>query len=197
MPSEAASPTDGRPRDDLGDPVDGRAESAGDVQIHPLRERAEHVFTLAAWMQAEWYAASGGALDDAIRTLVSRMNRYSLPCTLVALEGERPVGMVSLIWKKLPGGVASPCLAGLYVVPEWRRRGLGTRLCQEAMARAGRLGVASLALATTNQQRFYHRLGWRESRPPQPDGHPADRTLMNIDLTRGAAAPVTGMFRPL
>ena len=62
------------------------------------------------------------------------------------------------------------------VHPEWRRRGLGTRLVRAVLDDPRLAGVESFWLFTSNQQAFYRRLGfrahprnvlvWRRSVPP-------------------------------
>src|SRR5262249_44296899 len=54
------------------------------------------------------------------------------------------------------------CLADLYVISDWRRRGVGTLLCRRAVRMAGRLHLPTLHLYTKDSELFYQRLGWRK-----------------------------------
>jgi GNAT superfamily N-acetyltransferase len=54
----------------------------------------------------------------------------------------------------------SPWLAGVFVVPEFRRRGIGTSLVEYITDRAGAMGVPTLYLYTPSAERLYSRLGW-------------------------------------
>lgn len=74
----------------------------------------------------------------------------------------RPVGTVSLVLEEHPLLPGIRCfLAGLYVPPEFRGRGIGSWLCEEAQAEALGLGHLSLLLFTPDAEGFYLRLGWR------------------------------------
>jgi N-acetylglutamate synthase-like GNAT family acetyltransferase len=54
----------------------------------------------------------------------------------------------------------SPWLAGVFVSPEQRRRGIGSALVQRVIEEATGLGVQRLYLYTPSAQQFYARRGW-------------------------------------
>jgi predicted N-acetyltransferase YhbS len=54
----------------------------------------------------------------------------------------------------------SPWLADVYVAVEYRRQGIGSALVQRIIVEARALCVETLYLYTSDQQRFYARLGW-------------------------------------
>src|SRR4051812_20450451 len=57
----------------------------------------------------------------------------SIPLTLVAAEGNEPVGSVSLVESDLTGwDHLTPWLASLYVRPDWRGQGIGKLLVGHA-----------------------------------------------------------------
>ena len=84
--------------------------------------------------------------------------------TLVASQGPRPVGTATLLahdvgtehWPQL-----SPWLAAVYVIHEYRRGVIGTRLVNEVVVGARALGTEVLYLLTTEREDFYAQLGWR------------------------------------
>ena len=54
----------------------------------------------------------------------------------------------------------SPWLGSLYVKPHFRKRGIGSKLVQQAVNISKTLRIGSLYLCTPDKQRFYERLGW-------------------------------------
>jgi len=119
------------------------------------------VFTLAVWLHREWLAAWGMPLATAVERMQDRCNIARLPLAWVAWAGDAPAGMVSLVEDDLPLQPGRTCcLSSLYVVPPRRRQGLGSRLCQYAVAQAVTLGFGHPALYTAGQESFYRRRGW-------------------------------------
>jgi GNAT superfamily N-acetyltransferase len=56
----------------------------------------------------------------------------------------------------------TPWLSGVYVLPGYRQRGVGSALVQAVVAAAGDLGLETLYLFTPDRVSFYHRMGWRD-----------------------------------
>ena len=80
---------------------------------------------------------------------------------LVALENERLLGSVTLVENDMETRRdLSPWLAGLFVWPEFRRKGVGTTLVAHAVQAASRMGVPTLYLYTASAQALYAGLGW-------------------------------------
>jgi GNAT superfamily N-acetyltransferase len=133
------------------------------VRIENLAAHPALAPVLAAWVQAEW----GHLLPERTEEMLvaafrQRTAPHVIPESFVAMAGDRPVGMASLIeddMKTRPD--LSPWLAAVYVLPEFRNRGVGSRLVQAVMAEASTLGVERLYLFTPDQEAFYRRLGWR------------------------------------
>ena len=94
--------------------------------------------------------------------LVGRAITSSL-FTLSAVNGPRTVGMVRVVGD----GAFVFLIYDLLVVPLWRRRGIGSRLVEEAITRAkryvppGRALVISL-FSVEGREGFYARLGFTE-----------------------------------
>lgn len=134
-------------------------------EIVQLAERPELLAIVAGWIYNEWWididGASLGKLTDRLHThLVA--DRF--PLTLLASLDCRPVGTATLLahdvgteqWPEL-----SPWLAAVYVVPEYRCRGVGAALVNAAVDKAAALGVPSLYLLTNSREGFYARQGWQ------------------------------------
>jgi predicted N-acetyltransferase YhbS len=118
--------------------------------------------TVADWLFAEWFRERGYSLQQTAALVRGRMSRTP-PLALIARAGGEAIGTVSLVPEVhplRPGTIH--CLAGLYVVPPWRGRGVGAWLCRRAVREAERLGIATLHLYTADAERFYLRLGWHK-----------------------------------
>ncbi len=63
---------------------------------------------------------------------------------LIARDGDRPIGCLTII------GRGVPSLTGVYVLPEFRGRGLGTALIKEAVERLRRLGYREACATPLN-----------------------------------------------
>ena len=87
---------------------------------------------------------------------------HTIPEAFVAVENITPVGMASLVEHDMLARMElSPWLAAVYVVPESRNRGVGSKLVRTAMQEARVFGLDRLYLFTPDQIHFYRRLGWQ------------------------------------
>ena len=136
-----------------------------ELQCGYLADHPELLDVVAQWAHVEWFAAEGSSRAEALDAYRARCQRDQLPLTLLAWEADRVVGMVSLIYDYGPDDDTElPCLGGLYVVPEQRKRGIGRQLCASVVAAAARLGLRRLTLFTQDHAEFYARLGWGNQR---------------------------------
>jgi predicted N-acetyltransferase YhbS len=152
------------------------------LRIEALAAHPGFVPTVAAWIYEEWWTQVAGA-TAATMTAMLRENlaKPPPPLTLVARDGTRPLGTVSLLahdvgthrWASL-----SPWLAALYVVPSARCLGIGAALLATACAESAAFGAQRLHLLTTNQEPFYARRGWQRL-----DRHEG-AVVMAIDVAR-------------
>jgi len=80
---------------------------------------------------------------------------------LAAKVDGKPIGTCLLVESEIePNHDVSPWLAGLFVVPEHRRKGAGAVLVQAIEDQARQRGFSRLYLYTTHAVGFYARLGW-------------------------------------
>lgn len=80
---------------------------------------------------------------------------------LVAKADDEPIGTCLLVESEIePNHDVSPWLAGLFVVPEHRRKGAGAVLVRAIEDQARLRGFSRLYLYTTEAVGFYARLSW-------------------------------------
>lgn len=85
----------------------------------------------------------------------------SLPATLILCEDERLAGSVSVVRGDCEARRdLGPWLASLYVLPEHRGRGHGSRLIEAAVELAKRNEIASLYVFTESAEKFFLRHGF-------------------------------------
>jgi ribosomal protein S18 acetylase RimI-like enzyme len=98
--------------------------------------------------------------------LGDRLTRNESIVLVAENDGGAAVGFVQL-YPTFSSILAAPMyvLSDLFVIPEFRRRGVGTLLLQSAMETARAAGVGRLELATAianvSAQRLYESLGWQ------------------------------------
>ena len=110
----------------------------------------------------------GQQSDDIVarQFLNDRLTRNESIVLVAENDGGAAVGFVQL-YPTFSSILAAPMsvLSDLFVVPEVRRRGVGTLLLQSAMETARAAGVDRLelttAIANVSAQRLYESLGWQ------------------------------------
>jgi GNAT superfamily N-acetyltransferase len=143
------------------------------VTIRLLADTPESVEPLARAFFAEWPdAPAHRTLDSVVARFEECRRRDGLPLALVALEDRRPIGTVALRADSISTRPElGPWLAALWVAPERRGFGLGTRLVRAAEAQARRLGIPTVHAGTGTSVSLFERLGWRvEERIPYHGG---------------------------
>lgn len=131
------------------------------VSVVALADHAVALPVVAGWLHREWLRAWDLTQAESLAETRARMNRGVLPLALVALAGRTPVGTASLVDDAHPLNAASICsLAGVYVVPRWRRRGVGRLLCARAVELGAALRRQPVGLYTRDAEAFYLRIGW-------------------------------------
>jgi len=134
-------------------------------QIEQLSERPDLLPTVAGWIYKEWWTEVDGANVGALTDLLqAHLILNQIPITLVASFENYPVGTATLLahdveteeWPNL-----SPWLAAVYVMPDYRRQGVGAALINAIVEKAASLGVGVLYLLTLGREEFYAGLGWQ------------------------------------
>jgi predicted N-acetyltransferase YhbS len=144
------------------------------VRIDYLRNNPVFESRLAEFSCAEWQHLYGNwNYDAALREFESQRADGRLPLTLVAIEQDKLLGAVSLVFDDLPGYEhLNPWLASLLVLPEHRGEGIGSRLVREAETLLAKNGVATAYLFTESARVFFEKLGWRVMKETSCHGVP-------------------------
>jgi GNAT superfamily N-acetyltransferase len=159
------------------------------VRIDLLADHLDLVETITRWHWAEWgHAYPESSAQEWVSNITSRAGRGSVPFTLVAWAGEEPVGAVSLAEHDMPPDPAvaglTPCVSGMYILPNWRGKGMGATLMEELEARAASIGLGTLFLCTGEAEAFYLRLGWRTI--AQSEDHGSQVSVMEKRIGRAS-----------
>lgn len=135
------------------------------MQISYLADHPEFIPVLAPAIVEHWRAVlPEETIERRVIKLQKHVNKDTLPIGWVAHADGRVFGTAALRVHDLEGREdLTPWLGGVFVLPEHRRRGVATALCQAVEERAWSLGFEALYLFTPNQQSLYARLGWRKS----------------------------------
>lgn len=144
-------------------------EMKDEPRIERLHADSPHVATLAGWIHAAWgHLEPGATLDKSRASFAADCGAGGVPSVFVALArdgtgGETPVGTASLVVDDMSvRRELTPWLASVFVLPEWRGRGIASRLVRRVEHEAWDHGIERFYLFTPDQQPLYRRLGWRD-----------------------------------
>jgi GNAT superfamily N-acetyltransferase len=135
--------------------------------VEAAAQHPELVSTVGRWHWAEWgHADPSGSVESWTQRLQRSASTRTIPMLLLALAGTVPVGSVVLVEHDMNPdherwGALTPWLAGLFVVPEYRRRGIGSMLIRACEREARTLGVGRLHLYTGASEGLYRKHGYR------------------------------------
>jgi GNAT superfamily N-acetyltransferase len=164
------------------------------MNVESIADHPELIETIARWHWDEWgHTDPGGSLKSWTANLRSFTNRDLIPTIYVALDGGELLGSETLTEHDMSTHLdLSPWLAGVYVKPAARGRGVARGLVRHAMEEAGRMGIRRLYLYTRSARGLYERLGWQTIEEDDYEGRVV--TIMNIETgdrewSRGPALP--------
>ena len=134
----------------------------------------------ARW-RADAFPVLQASFEEELRSLELFASDQRHGVALAAKVDGKPIGTCLLVESEIePNHDVSPWLAGLFVVPEHRRKGAGAVLVQAIEDQARQRGFSRLYLYTTHAIGFYARLGW--SVLDRTDWKGLDTALMVRDL---------------
>jgi len=137
------------------------------VQISYLIDYPQYITQLAQWLFEEWGAILGEkTLEVRMKKLNAHMSRDELPIGWVAHANRQLLGTAALRVHDLEGREdLTPWLGGVFVGPQFRRRGIGEALCATVENAARSREVQTLYLFTLDKRAWYSRQGWRVFAP--------------------------------
>lgn len=132
------------------------------VTISDLRGRPDFADAVADRVWRAFWKDHGHPLSLLTGLVQANFGDGPIPTALVAHEGDRFLGTVSIIaCDEESRRQYTPWIAALWVEPEHRQRGIGAALVEEAAELAFGTGAARIyLLARAHRRRFYERIGW-------------------------------------
>ena len=132
------------------------------MQIEYRADYPAHILELARLHFEEWsYLCPGESLEGRTARLSGSCGRNAIPSVVVLLEDGELLGSAMLLAHDMDSRPQlTPWLAGVFVKPQCRGKGIGSALVRRIEAEARSLGVSTLYLYTPNAESLYERLGW-------------------------------------
>lgn len=134
------------------------------MDIDYLANRVEFTDEVASIIFNEWgRLIPGNRIENTRRRIGMASSRDSIPLCVVCFDE----GILTGIYTLMPSDPAntqelSPWLGSVYVKPEYRNMGIGTRLVEHSLEVAKRLGIETLYLHTTREtEAMYSRIGFQ------------------------------------
>ena len=128
------------------------------IKTFIVEPRTPELAICARW-RASAFSVLKASFEQELRSLELFASDQSHGVALVAKADGEPIG-TCLESEIEPNHDVSPWLAGLFVVPERRRKGAGAILVRAIEDQARQRGFSRLYLYTTDAIGFYARLGW-------------------------------------
>ncbi|MCK1712812.1 MULTISPECIES: GNAT family N-acetyltransferase [unclassified Bradyrhizobium] len=130
------------------------------IQTFILEPGTPELAMCAHW-RADAFSVLQASFEQEMRSMELFASDQSRGIAVVAKADGEPVGTCLLVESEIePNHDVSPWLAGLFVVPEHRRKGAGAALVRAIEDQARQREFSRLYLYTTDAVGFYERLGW-------------------------------------
>lgn len=133
-----------------------------EIQIESLAGHPERIDELVSWFAAEWPDYADRVGRAAIRESFENPHEpRALPQIWIAAHGSECLGTIALreSWD-VGSSRRTPWLAGLYVRPEYRERGVGGRLVTHLVLQSGGLGYTSLFAGLRRRSSIFSEEVW-------------------------------------
>ena len=157
------------------------------IGVRSMAGHPEWIAACAAWWHPQWGAGMGYSPEGAIDAIAALTVPDGRQAALIGFADGEPAGSVFLVHSDLDTHAhLTPWLAGLFVLPRFRGRGLGEQLIDAVVEQARILGHGRLYLYTASSA-YYRIRGWRAVEALVLHGVPHDV------MTRATGAtPATG-----
>ncbi len=124
--------------------------------------------TIPTWTDCYWheweniYRSTDRTREDIRNSIAERINTDRLPLAVVAFVGDTAVATGCLKVNDFAERMdLEPWVAGIYVVPEFRRQGIASAMMERLEHEAVRLGYETCFLWTASAEELYSKLGWK------------------------------------
>ncbi len=113
-----------------------------ELALKQLSECPEHLETVGLWIHNEWWSKRYDSPEIVLSWLRMHKKLDAVPYSVVALAEGEPVGSCCVIENDcIHRPQYAPWVAAVYVKPEFRRRGIASKILHEAASIAARAGV--------------------------------------------------------
>ena len=130
------------------------------IQTFIVQPGTPELVICARW-RANAFSVLQASFEEELKALELFASDQTHGVALVAKANDEPIGTCLLVESEIePNHDVSPWLAGLFVVPEHRRKGAGAVLVRAIEDQARLREFSQLYLYTTEAIEFYVRLGW-------------------------------------
>jgi GNAT superfamily N-acetyltransferase len=127
-----------------------------------LQPHSPELLSCATWRLQAFSGVLGGSIEAEVDSLQAFVSDATEQVALVVKVDDVAAGTCLLVRSELePQHPVSPWLAGLYVVPHYRRLGLGKLLVRAIEDQARQRGHRQLYLYTSAAVSYYEGLAWR------------------------------------
>ena len=131
------------------------------IQTFIVEPRTPELAICARW-RASAFSVLKASFEQELRSLELFASDQRHGVALVAKADGEPVGTCLLVESEIePDHDVSPWLAGLFVVPEYRGKGVGAASVRAIEDQARQRELSRVYLYTTDAVGFYKRLGWK------------------------------------
>jgi len=133
------------------------------MKIEFLKDNLKFIDKIAELMFKEWgHIRQGTTIERYYNYLNEKLNSDKIPLTLIAKsENDELLGFASLVTSDMEiNKDLSPWISGVFVIPEYRRKGFGGLLVDKLEQIASDFGLEKLYLYTFDKEEFYSDLLW-------------------------------------
>jgi predicted N-acetyltransferase YhbS len=132
------------------------------MRIEYLSDNISYAEIVAEWLYNEFFKGiRHGISYEKVLSSVKDCHKTELPVRLIAIEGNKCVGTVSIVQNDLKFRDYTPWLAALYVDNPFRRNGIGEQLIEGVKNTVKELGHNEVYLRTVHTSDYYRKLGWQ------------------------------------
>ena len=132
-----------------------------EIKIYNLADVPQYMEEVSRWLWLQWAKADGYSLEEIVYRTRHASQRDRVPQMLVAVLGDRPVGVVSLWLNDAKTRQdLTPWMATLYVKEEYRNLHIGQRLQKASIEAVRALRSYPCLYLITKLDDYYEKMGW-------------------------------------